>query len=233
MDLEGFGTSLLGRVLFIAASASDVWLPSEFLSGPFTYTLLITGPNPRLRRLEADYLWSAVLRPTTAKEWSCIATLIRAMGGSLLLVFDVEAPPASEAFVSFLESVVAEGRTTLTRVWCGVGTRIPAIPDAIFFPLLRTMEHRQEAYELLKRLPGRAEHGPWTPLPFEDWTSLLDATIASGYGLLMSDVGEVRWTLFWHRIEDSLEGGHEDRFQKGLSWIQTGTRLLELERKTS
>ena len=226
MDLEGLGASLLGRVILVSAAAGDVWIPSEFLAGSFSCTILITGGPGGVRRLETERTWSAVMRPTTGKEWSCIATMIRGMGGSVLVAFDVEAPPIPDSFVAFLDSVVAEGRITLTRLFCGLGVRVPAIPDAIFFPVLHSSEARQAAYELLKRVPGRSDHGPWTPLPPEDWTSLLDATVASGYGTVLSDVGESRWVLFWHKPEDSMES-KQIRFQKGLAWIQTGMRLLE------
>jgi len=225
MDLEGLGASLLGRVILVSAAAGDVWIPSEFLSGSFSCTILITG-STGLRRLETERTWSAVMRPVSGKEWSCIATMIRGMGGSVLLAFDAEAPPVPDSFVAFLDSVLAEGRITLTRLFCGLGVRVPAIPDAIFFPMLRTTEQRQAAYELLKRVPGRSDHGPWTPLAPEDWTSLLDATVASGYGTVLSDVGESRWVLFWHKPEDSMES-KQIRFQKGLAFIQTGMRLLE------
>ena len=225
MDLEGLGASLLGRVILVSAAAGDVWIPSEFLAGSFSCSILITGGSP-VHRLETERTWSAVMRPMSGKEWSCIATMIRGMGGSILLAFDVEAPPVPDSFVAFLDGVVAEGRIVLTRLFCGLGVRVPAIPDAIFFPVLRTVEQRQAAYDLLKRVPGRSDHGPWSPMAPDDWTSLLDATVASAYGTVLSDVGESRWVLFWHKPEDSLES-KQIRFQKGFAWIQTGMRLLE------
>ena len=229
MDLEGFGASLLGRVVLVSAEAGDAWIPYEFLPGvsSFSCSILIVGGGPIARPVLAEGEWTFVVRPATAKDWSCVATILRGMGGSVLLVFDVDAPVLPESFVAFMDGVVAEGRTTLTRVWLGVGARVPAIPDAVFFPRLATGAQRQAAYELLKRLPGRREHGPWSALALEDWNSILDATATSGYGIVVSDLEESRWVLFWHNRGDSVTGSKKIRFETGLSWIQTGTRLLE------
>jgi hypothetical protein len=230
MELEGFGASLVGRVLYVYADAASAWIPWEFVSGTaYSCRLLISGDGPGLRCVEAENSWTAVFRPTCAKDWSCIATVIRGMSPSVLLVFDTHAPPAPPAFISFMDSVVADGRTILTRIWIGQHIEIPAIPDAIFVPALHETEPRksQEIYELFGRLPGRGSHGGWSGMNGNDWNALVKATGDSDLGMVFSDIGEHGWTLFWHKIGDSRAEGHGVMIKRGFTWLRTGMALVE------
>ncbi len=228
MELEGFGASLVGRNIYIVADGEHAWIPWEFVSGTaYTCKILVTGEGYGLRCVEAENNWTAIFRPVTPRDWSCIATIIKGMGNTVLLTIDHHAPVAPAAFITFLDSVLAEGRTVITRIWIGTHMEIPAIPDAIFFPVLRDAGRASAAYEMMCRLPARGGHGSWKTPPIGEWNALVGATITGGLGLVISDVGESAWTLFWHKIADSAAEGHGVVMKRGLAWLRTGAALIE------
>ncbi len=226
MELEGFGASLVGRVVYVVADSEHEWLPSEFISGTaYSTRILITGDGEGLRLAEATGTWNAIFKPV-GRDWSVIATMIRAASGPVLLTIDSHAPALPASFVTFLDGIVAEARV-LTRVWIGTHHEIPAIPDAILFPPLRESVRAAAAYEMMRRLPGRDGHGGWTAMGNAEWSALVEATAKSDLGILISDVGERAWTLFWHRLADSVSEGHGVLVKRGLAWLRTGAALLE------
>ena len=227
MELEGLGASLVGRALYVVADSEHAWIPWEFVSGTaYSCKILITGDGPGLRCVEAENSWTSVFRPTTQKEWACIATMIKGMGHSVLLTIDHHAAVPPATFVGFLDRCIAEGMT-MTRIWIGTHMEIPAIPDAIFFPVLRDATRAAAAYEMIGRLPGRGGHGAWTTMPASEWNALVSATTGSGVGIVVSDVGVFSWTLFWHKVADSAAEGHGVAMKRGLAWLRTGAALVE------
>jgi len=237
MELEGFGTSLVGSSLYVHTDAEHAWVPTEFLASPFSCKLLVTGSEATHHCVEAETVWTAILRPLAPKDWSCIATLIRGAGAggagaggtttSVLLTFDVGCPVIPESFAAFLDAVVSEGRISLTRVWIGIGVRIPTVPDAIFFPPRMDADARGAAHALIGRLPARNGHGAAPSMSSEDWASLVTATATSGMGICVTDVGENGWTLFWHKPADSAGDSRDALVRRGLAWMRTGGAILE------
>jgi hypothetical protein len=230
MELEGFGASLIGRVVYVVADDAAAWLPWEFIAGTaYSCRILVTGEGATLRLLEASNTWTAVIRPTSSRDWSFVATMIKGGGATVLLVVDSHAPALPAAFVAFLDSIVAEGRTVLTRVFVGTHMEIPAVPDALFFPPLpaAAAPTATAAYEMATRLPGRGGHGPWRPMPSAEWHTVVTATAASDLGVVVSDVGESEWSLFWHKPADSAAEGHGLQVKRGATWMRTGVALLE------
>jgi hypothetical protein len=228
MELEGFGASLIGRAVYVVADSDHAWLPNEFISGTtYSCRILISGDGPGLRLIEAQNNWNAIFHPV-GRDWSVIATMIRAgaSAGPVLLTIDSHAPSLPGSFVTFLDGVLAEGRT-VTRVWIGTHHEIPAIPDAILFPPLYEPFRATAAYEMMRRLPGRDGHGAWGAMGTTEWNNLVEATAKSDLGILISDVGERGWTLFWHKITDSLAEGHGVLTKRGLVWLRTGASMLE------
>lgn len=227
MELEGFGASLVGRTIYVFADGQHVWIPWEFISGtPYTCKILVTSLKSNYHCLEMEHPWTFIVRPQTAKDWSCIATILRGMGGSVLLTFDSGCLRPPDSFLTFLDSVVAEARIIVTRIWFGIGIEIPIVPDAIFFPA-QIREHSQAAYSLIGRLPARLEHGPYRQMSSEEWLATIDVTTQSSLGLVISDVGEQEWKLFWHKTSDSVLEGKDVIFQKGFSWLRTAMTILE------
>lgn len=215
MELEGFGTSLTGYSLYIPCREHEAWIPWEFLSGHIS-RVLVTSDTPSIRLVEAENTWNAVFRPTTPKEWSCIATVVRNLVGPTLLVFD-GSPSPPDAFLPSIEQCT-------TKIWIGNHASIPVIPDAIFFPVLR--ERITEAYNILTQLPGRNSHGAWKGMSASEWSLLITTTTGSELGIVVSDVGESEWVLFWHNPSDSLDV--ELCKKRGISWLQTGVHMMEL-----
>ena len=233
MELEGLGCSLVGRALYCFCNERNAWIPWEFISGqPYSCRILITGEG--LETLELSHEWTFVVRPGVAngKEWSCLATILRGMGagqggmnsmGSILLVFGLHAPKVPPSFLSFMDGVLAEGRIMLTRVWLGEHIEIPTIPDAIFFPV---GANGQAMYDMIHRLPERNGHTGFT-IAADAWTMIVKATGEQGLGLVVSDIGETRWSLFWHKIADSDTETDKTRFHKGMRLLRLGTQILE------
>ena len=221
MELEGLSTSLTGRALYVYANPEEAWIPWEFInSTQYSCKILIRGDTTTI--VEAENNWTAVFRPTSPRDWSMIATVIRGATGSVLLTFDSGCPRAPEVFVGFLDSTLAAGRAILTRVWIGVGIEVPCIPDAIFFPSVSA--EQTTVYDILGRLPARSSHGPWKRVPTTDWLSLCSATTASHLGLVITDVEESEWSLFWHKIADSVTGSG---LKQGLALARAGMAIVE------
>ena len=224
MELEGLGASLVGRAIYVVADAEHAWIPWEFVSGTtYSCKILISGDGPGLRCVEAENTWTAVFRPTTPREWDCIATIIRGMGQTVLLTIDSCAPVPPAAFFTKLDRFIAEG-INITRIWLGT---IQVIPDAIFFPVLHDPGRAQAAYEMISRLPARGGHGGWAAMPVSEWNALVATAAKSNVGIVVSDVGVFSWTLFWHKVADSAAEGHGAAVKRGLAWLRTGAALIE------
>jgi len=222
MELEGFGSSLVGRAILVHAAPDKTWIPWEFISATqYTCKILVCGDSGSL---EAETFWTVILRPKTSRDWSILATILRGYGGTILLTFDSSAPKCPDSFLSFLDTLVDDGRTVCTRIWFGIGVEIPAIPDAVFFPPVVVADSAR-VYDLMKRLPARSNHGVWRPLA--DWSAVCSATVASDLGLMISDIDEPEWKVFWHKISDSVVGKPSDSVKRGITLSRLGLSLVE------
>jgi len=201
MELEGFGVSLTGRTLFVCCPQEEAWIPWEFLGQHTTRILVTTEYSP----LEVEHPWTAIVRPATNRDWSCVATMARTDNALIVLTHTVP-----ESFRTFLHTL------PITRIW--VGQEIPTIPDAVFFPV-----RSKDAYAYMTRLPGRNGHGQWT-MTVAEYEALVAATVASGLGLVISDLGAPGWTLYWHKLADSLPAGS---MKRGLAAIRAGVTIVE------
>lgn len=232
MELEGFGASLIGRVLFVYSKPEEEWIPWEFLSGTEnTYKILVSGEKSIFHCLEVEHVWNIVIRPNSPKDWSCLATILRGTGGSILLVFDGLSPKVPESFARFLETTAQDSKYSITRIWLGTNIDIPSIPDAVFFPV-QIQSEATKIYDILRSLPSRNGHESWKTMSLPDWNSLIETTASSNLGIVMSDVGEKEWNLFWHKISDSATLSKQVLFQKGFEWLRTAMTVLEKNRDT-
>ena len=227
MELEGFGTSLLGKAIFVYAKPEEEWIPWEFISGnEYNCKILITAENSTFHCLEVENEWSVILRPTSPKDWSCLATILRGMGGSILLAFDGVSPRAPDSFTRFLDTIVQDSKYTITRIWLGTNIDIPAVPDAVFFPV-QIQSDTTKIYDMLRCLPSRNGHDSWKAMSLPDWNAIVETTISSNLGIAMSDVGEKEWNLFWHKLADSVTSPKPVLFQKGFTWLRTAMVVIE------
>jgi len=198
MALEGFGVSLVGRCVHVCADSNSTWLPWEFLAASYSCRILICG-EVKKTTLAFTQSWTAVFTPTDVKVWSAIATVLRGMGTTVLLVFDTSAPEMPASFARFLDECISQGRQVITRVWVGQKALMPSVPDAVFFPT----DNSSEVYDYLTRLPARNGHGTWSGMSAVEFKVYIDTVASNNLGFVISDLGESGWTLFWHREADS------------------------------
>jgi len=227
MELEGFGASLVGRAIYVVADSEFAWIPWEFISGTqYTARILISGDGVGLHLIEAEAGWTAIFKPSNGRDWSVIATMMKSAAGPILLTMDNYASALPGSFVTFLDSMLAEGRI-ITRLWIGTHVSIPTIPDALMFPPCRETHRISAAFEMMRRLPARDGHGAWNSMEPQAWNTLVEATSKSELGIMISDIGEKAWTLFWHKIADSSQVSQSVALRRGLAWLRTGAALLE------
>jgi hypothetical protein len=228
MELEGLGVSLHGRPLWVYAGQEHArygsCIPWEYIQEiHYTVKILVRGASISPAQIETD--WNSVWFPQTARDWSCIATMIRSIGvGSCLLVVDhVSDSPVS--FWTYLDGIVKEGRTTLTRIW--IHTDVPRwIPDALFFPPMEDHE-ASGILQILQAMPPRHNHGGWVSMnTASQWLDIVRDTRSQGLGLVLSDVQETAWTLFWHKPADSRPT-MEGVIAKVTPWFDVATTLLK------
>lgn len=218
MEIEGFGASLVGQCVYVCAGADSVWIPWEFVTSRYTGKILVCGTDGTRSILAVGNDWTVLFSPTNSKDWSAIATLLKMLGNTILLAFDVGVEPPS-SFLAYVDSLLSDGRIVITRIYCGK-QGIPVVPDAILFPY-----EAQGIYEICARLPAVRNHGPWNPMATTDFNTLLTTATSNKVGVVISDVGESGWTLFWHRIEDSRIDNGAKRFLPAL--LRCATRLVE------
>ncbi len=230
MELEGLGVSLVGRTLWVHSSQqggnSSARIPWEYINSVnYSMRILVRGNGALMAAVEGD--WTCVWSPQTPKDWSCIATLVRSIGvGSCLLVFDTLSNMAPSTFWTYLETLIHDGKTILTRVW--INAESPTwIPDAIFFPPVADGD-AADVLALLQSVPGRAGHGAWASTfhSTQEWMNIVVATRTQGLGLVLSDVEERTWTLFWFKPADSLPT-MEVCLRRGTAWAEAGLQLLK------
>jgi hypothetical protein len=229
MELEGFGVSLVGRAVWVYStpalqkSTGSSGIPWEFLeSTNYTLRILVTSEDQQLRLSEAERGgWNCVWTPKSARDWSCVATTLKAAGqGNCLLVFDTVSSTPPPTFWPYVEGLMRDLR--ISRIWIH-STAPPWIPDAIFFPPLHK-EYAEGTWEIIQALPARSGHGPCR-VDVQAWTTLLEATREQELGIVVTDSEESAWVTLWHRPSDSRLP-LEKQVSRGLVWIQTGTCLM-------
>jgi hypothetical protein len=233
MELEGFGASLVGRAIYVCTPPEKAWIPHEFISGTtYNCRICISGSPKNIRLVDTADGWNAVFHPLASRDWSCIATMIQSMGPHVLIVFDSYAPAAPASFITFLDNCISSGRVVLTRIWIGTHVEIPCIPDAILFPVFdggsgAGAAGATEAYDMMRRLPGRGGHGAWAAPNLDEWSVLVKATADGHLGILISDIGEHSWSVFWHKVEDSYVATPGSNLQMAKILLGTGMKLLD------
>jgi len=225
MELEGFGASIFGKSIYVICDPTDAWIPWEFLgSEQFACKILISGYGAGTRCLEAANEWTAIFKPQNNKDWSIIATVIKGIGHNVLLVIDPYVPIVPTNFITFIDSLAHQGYITLTKMIIGKHNEILYIPDAIFFPILKNATDADIAYDIITKLPGRNGHDGFGSIPQSDWHTLVNVTVESSLGIVITDMGESSWTIMWHKPLDSHP---QDAGKSGINWIKTGTIMLE------
>ena len=169
------------------------------------------GGSSALSVLES---WTYCITPLTAKDWSCVATILKASSADRpVLVAWSDDVAISSAFVRFLEA------TPLTRVMMGYdGITPPLIPDAVLFS-----KDSSSIRGICERLPARLGHGGCALPSADAWAELLATVTRSDLSLLVTDVEDKAWTLYWYKPEDSKSltaAEAKDRVQSLLQAVQ-------------
>jgi len=208
MEIEGFGSPLTGQTLWMVR---DCWIPWEFV--PQTpCRMLLAGSVATTVYGEP---WTYILYPTSPKDWSCAATILKAFGsGVVAWTSDLVVPPA---FLRFIES------ESYTKVMMGYITEPPLFPDAVFFPYCKTADPL--VLSICKAMPPRKGHGAYSV--HTQWEDVVAMLADSGMSLVITDVEEKDWTLFWVKRSDSAQVTEAAAKTQALHLVKAAALLLD------
>jgi len=212
MELEGFSASLQGSsIVVVVEKEEEAWIPWEFLSDGMT--ILICGKEiPSHRILRDSYPWNIIWSPTTSRDWSMIATILKATAGPLTVVLDIGGPIPPFAFTEFLET-----RSSLTKVQIAKKGSLGAFgaPRAVIWSSGIPLGTRMEFL--------RSVHYKETETAV---VAAVTAATDSHVQVMACDQGG-GWKLYWIRPGDSwsLVKGLGDMAKCSL---RTGMQMLEL-----
>jgi hypothetical protein len=157
------------------------------------------------------------MAPENAKDWSCVATILKALSASTsVLVAWTDDVEMSQAAVRFLEGLPA------TRLALG-STAPPMVPDAVLFS-----KGSKEVRSLCERLPARAGHGACLVPPPDAWAEVVGSLAESSMCLLVTDVEDKAWTFYWHKPEDSQALTASDVKERVRAYLSAAQRILAL-----
>jgi hypothetical protein len=209
MEIQGFGGSLVGKTSWVWSRFTGDWIPWEFLPS-ITCRILIHDHTSSILFTEE---WEYCIAPKTPKDWSCTATIVKALSTSASVLVVLASSGAPPNFLSFLTSV------PVSRVL--LSAEEPAIPvDAVFSAPNAVFR------DLSERIPGRKGHGSYTAPSTEGWADLTATLSGSGLSVVLTDVDESEWTLFWYKPSDSHGLTATDAKRKVGELLSTAQRVL-------
>ena len=213
MELEGFSTSLQGlSVVLFVEKEEEAWVPWECV--PEGMSILLCGKAPLTHRIVRDsYPWSSIWSPSTSREWSILATVLKAITGPITLVLDLDGPVPPFAFTEFLESLPSVTKFQIVKKGSSLGMLGHA--HAIIWSDAISISSRMDVLQTLRYKEGE---GAITAAV----TAARDSKV-----LLMASDCEGSWKLYWIKPADSWV------FVKRLGEfarcsLRTGMALLEL-----
>lgn len=187
MELEGFSASLKGTTLVLVEREEDAWIPWECL--PEGMTVLLCGKEVRTHRLVRDSVsWSLIWSPTSSREWSLLATVLKA-AGPVTLVMDLGAPIPPFAFTEFIETLPSVTKVQITYVGSSLG--MFGAPNTVIWSDSISVTARMEVLQTLRYKEGEAAVA-----------AAVTAAKESQVQLMASQV-EGSWKLYWIRPGDS------------------------------
>jgi hypothetical protein len=213
MELEGFTGSFHGKtVVVFVEREEEAWVPWECL--PDGMTVLLCGKIPRTHRMVRDgSSWSSIWSPSSSREWSILATVLKAAGGPIILVLDLDAPLPPFAFTEFLESLSSITKVYLAKQGSAVG--VFGHPHAVIWSDGCSVSARKETLYALRYSVNE-----------ETIAAAITAAIESKV-YLMASTCDGSWKLYWIRPSDSwlmVKGLGETA--RGL--LRTGMALLDI-----
>jgi hypothetical protein len=211
MELEGFSASLQGySIVVLVEKDEEAWIPWEFLSEGMM--ILICGKEiPSHRILRDSYSWNIVWTPTTSRDWSMIATILKATAGPLTIVLDLGSPIPPFAFTEFLET-----RSSLTKIQIAKKGTLGAFgtPRAVIWSSGISLEQRMD---FLRSVQCKETESAVV--------AAVTAATDSNVQVMACDQGG-GWKLYWIRAGDSWSLVKELGKMAKCS-LRTGMQLLE------
>jgi hypothetical protein len=208
MEIQGFGGTLVGKTVWVH---EDDWIPWEFLPNLPCRVLLYGADPPAVAFTDS---WTYCIAPTSSKDWSCVATILKALSASApLLVAWTSTVAMPPSFVRFVEPL-----PNVTRVQ--LGAEPPLLPDAVFGS--PTLAFRA----LCERMPERGGHGSYAPPAVEAWADLTRTLSENGMSVMLTDVGEASWTLFWYKKKDSQGVSEAEAKGRAAALLLAAHRML-------
>jgi len=187
MELEGFSASLQGTTVVLVEREEDAWIPWECL--PEGMTVLLCGKEVRTHRMVRDSAsWSLIWSPTSSREWSLLATVLKA-AGSVTLVMDLGAPVPPFAFTEFIETLPLVTKVQITYVGSLLG--MFGAPNTVIWSDSISVTARMEVLQTFRYKEGEAAVA-----------AAVTAAKESQVQLMASQV-EGTWKLYWIRPGDS------------------------------
>jgi hypothetical protein len=163
--------------------------------------------------------WTYCITPTTPKDWSCIATILKALSADRLLVAWSDDVEMGAAAIRFLNALPA------TKLLMGYESSPPPfLPDAILFSGQRSKD-ALSIRKICETLPARNDHGPCALPSLDAWTELLSTLEQSEMSLMITDVDDKAWTPYWYKLADSQSLTAED-VKDRVSWLLSAAQQL-------
>jgi hypothetical protein len=225
MELEGLSHSLMNKSIgIIVKNEIECYIPWEFLHSPDSYThrLLITNKSNKYKNLLVGNDWSSIWNIGNPKDWSCIATTLKAHTGHLLLVFDINIPDIPNSFINFIQNLIEHDHKSITTIrMIQLGQPI-YFHDAIFW----TVGHDPtNIYATITHLITKYSHIKFG-YEYDVVENLVNAANKENAELVMSYEGAFNYKLYWSKKEDSFLD-HSELTKKAHSFIRSSMNLID------
>lgn len=225
LRLEGFSGNIKDTVSIIFCdSASNMWMPHEFINGDIvTRILLYSEHSPATRGLLATEQWSMTMCMTGVagtKNWSILASMCRHMIQPLLIVVapDVTVP------LTFMGHIGSE-TTMLVYRWISDLGNIGVPASSVFFPIqIQANQIIMAQRSLWKGMSLRTSD---VNLPL-----IVQETRPQGLCLVSSVVENGIVTISWYRPHDSDILVVKERRDSLAMWLTAiSERIVSLLKK--
>lgn len=225
MELHAFEHSLMNKsICLIVKDESECYIPWEFLHAPdaFSHKLLITNKTNKYKNLVISNEWNSVWNIGSQKDWSCIATTLKAHSGHLLLVFDVNCPERPTSFLNFIQNLIDVDHKSITRIeMIKLGQHI-GFYDTLFWS---AGHDSKNIYNTIVHFVSNNSHVRFDH-DLEMIESFVNAANKEHTEIVMSYEGTYHYRLYWSRREDSFLD-HSEIIKKAYSYIRSSMNTLD------
>lgn len=225
MELTGFDNSLMSKKIgLIVQDESECYIPWEFLhsSEAFSHRLLITNNGNKHKNLLVGNDWNSVWTIGSNKDWSCIATTLKAHTGHLMLVYDVNCPEPPNTFLNYIEQLIEVDRKSITIVCMIKLGQSVRFCDALFWSVGHDPKN---IYTTITKFVSNNSHISFK-YSYDVVQSLVEAAYKENAELVLSYEGAYDYRLYWSRKEDSFLD-HSEIIKKCHSFIRSGINVID------